>query len=196
MTLPKGGGAIGGMGEKVSANPVTGSASFAIPLPITPGRGGFTPALSLACDSGAGNGPFGLGWRLSIPSVRRKTDKGLPRYCDTGDEADTFVLSDAEDLVPLRVESAEVVRSVTVGADTYDVQRYRPRVEAAFALIERWRRVADGRAHWRTISPGNVRRTYGKGDQARVTDPDDPRRVFEWLLEEEVDERGNVIAWQ
>ncbi|MEQ1506851.1 MAG: SpvB/TcaC N-terminal domain-containing protein, partial [Myxococcota bacterium] len=155
---------------------------------------------SLAYDSGAGNGPFGLGWRLSAPSVRRKTDKGLPRYRDTGDEADTFVLSDAEDLVPMRVESSdgwsEVVRSVTVGSDTYEVQRYRPRVEGGFALIERWRRVTDGRAHWRTLSPDNVRRTYGKGDQARVTDPDDPRRVFEWLLEEEVDERGNVIAWQ
>ena len=70
----------------------------------------------------------------------------------------------------MRVESAEVVRSVTVGADVYEVQRYRPRVEGGFALIERWRRVADGRVHWRTLSAANVRRTYGKGDQARVTD--------------------------
>ena len=35
--------------------------------------------LSLAYDSGAGNGPFGFGWRLSLPSITRKTDKGLPR---------------------------------------------------------------------------------------------------------------------
>jgi Salmonella virulence plasmid 65kDa B protein len=31
-------------------------------------------------DSGSGNGPFGLGWQLAIPSISRKTDKGLPRY--------------------------------------------------------------------------------------------------------------------
>ncbi|MEQ1565849.1 MAG: SpvB/TcaC N-terminal domain-containing protein, partial [Myxococcota bacterium] len=71
VSLPKGGGAIAGMGEKVRAIPVIGSASVGIPLPLTPGRGGFTPALSLSYDSGAGNGPFGLGWRLSLPSIRR-----------------------------------------------------------------------------------------------------------------------------
>ena len=30
--------------------------------------------------SGNGNGPFGLGWNLSIPGVSRKTSKGVPRY--------------------------------------------------------------------------------------------------------------------
>jgi hypothetical protein len=92
VSLPKGGGAIQGIGEKVTANPVTGSATVLLPLPLTPGRGGVTPALSLSYDSGAGNGPFGQGFRLSIPSIRHKTDKGLPRYLD----ADTFLLSDAE----------------------------------------------------------------------------------------------------
>ncbi|MDP2310024.1 MAG: SpvB/TcaC N-terminal domain-containing protein [Pseudomonadota bacterium] len=196
VSLPKGGGAISGMGEKVSANPVTGSASVSVPLPLTPGRGGFTPALSLSYDSSAGNGPFGLGWRLSVPSIRRKTDKGLPRYVDT----DTFVLSDAEDLVPLLVESdgawGLATRSVDDGVDSWTVQRFRPRIEGAFALIERWKREADRRTYWRTISRDNVTRIYGRHDQARLVDPDDPTRVFEWLLEEERDERGNVTSWQ
>jgi len=104
VELPKGGGAIAGIGEKVSANPVTGSAGVGLPLPLTPGRRGVTPTLGLAYDSGAGNGPFRLGWRLTRPSVTRKTSKGLPRYRDTGEDADVFVLSDAEDLVPLLEE--------------------------------------------------------------------------------------------
>ncbi|MEQ1503073.1 MAG: SpvB/TcaC N-terminal domain-containing protein [Myxococcota bacterium] len=183
VSLPKGGGAIGGMGEKVTANPVTGSASLSIPLPLTPGRGGFTPSLSLSYDSGTGNGPFGLGWKLSLPSIRRKTDRGLPQYRD---DIDVFVLSDAEDLVPI---------SGAVRADGgFDVARYRPRVEGGFARIERWRQ-SDGRVHWRTISRDHIRRTYGLADEARVVDPDDPRRVFEWLLEEEADERGNLIRY-
>jgi RHS repeat-associated protein len=196
VSLPKGGGAIQGIGEKVSANPVTGSASVSLPLPLSPGRGGFTPALSLSYDSGSGNGPFGLGWRLSIPSIRRKTDKGLPRYTD----ADTFVISDAEDLVPLLVESndgwAPSIRSVVEGPHNWTVQRFRPRVEGGFALIERWTRDVDTRVWWRTLSRENVTRIYGRSDQARLADPDDPTRVFEWLLEEEHDERGNVVSWQ
>jgi hypothetical protein len=99
IELPKGGGAVRGIGEKFQANPVTGTAGMSVPLGLPPGRGGFTPALSLSYSSGAGNGPFGMGWVLSIPSVRRKTDKGLPQYRDAID-SDTFVLSDVEDLVP------------------------------------------------------------------------------------------------
>src|SRR5579872_5713028 len=57
LSLPKGGGAIRGIGEKFSANPVTGTGSLAMPIPISPGRSGFGPALSLGYDSGAGNGP-------------------------------------------------------------------------------------------------------------------------------------------
>lgn len=200
VSLPKGGGAIAGMGEKFAANPVTGTASLTVPLPLTPGRGGFTPALSLSYDSGGGNGPFGLGWKLSLPSVRRKTDRGLPRYRDSGEDADTIVLSDAEDLVPLLVESGgnwtTSTRSGSIGSDAYTVQRYRPRVEGGLSLIERWRRDSDGRIHWRTVGRDNTKRLYGYNDQARLTDPDDATRCFEWLLEEERDERGNIVSYQ
>jgi hypothetical protein len=37
ISLPKGGGAIRGIGEKFSANPVTGTGSMSVPLPINPG---------------------------------------------------------------------------------------------------------------------------------------------------------------
>jgi len=82
VSLPKGGGAIRGIGEKFGANPVTGTGSMLVPIATSPGRSGFGPQLSLSYDSGAGNGPFGFGWSLSLPSVARKTDKGLPRYLD------------------------------------------------------------------------------------------------------------------
>jgi hypothetical protein len=79
VSLPKGGGAIQGIGEKFSANPVTGTASLNVPIFTTPSRSDFYPKLSLTYDSGAGNGAFGFGWMLSVPSVTRKTEKeGLP----------------------------------------------------------------------------------------------------------------------
>src|SRR5215475_12730508 len=101
--LPKGGGALHGIGEKFAANPVTGTGSLSVPIAVSPGRAGFGPQLALSYDSGAGNGPFGLGWSLSLPAITRRTDKGLPRYQD-GDESDVFILSGAEDLVPVLEE--------------------------------------------------------------------------------------------
>ena len=38
ISLPKGGGAIRGMGEKFGANPVTGTGSMTIPIATSPGR--------------------------------------------------------------------------------------------------------------------------------------------------------------
>src|SRR6478735_2982784 len=100
INLPKGGGAIRDMGEKFAANPVTGTGSMTVPIATSPGRSGFGPQLSLSYDSGSRNGPFGLGWVLSIPAITRKTDKGLPQYFDA-EESDVYILSGAEDLVPV-----------------------------------------------------------------------------------------------
>src|SRR2546428_6014878 len=83
ISLPRGGGAIRGMGEKFAANPVTGTGSLTVPIATSPGRSGFGPQLSLSYDSGAGNGVFGFGWSLNLPAITRKTDKGLPRYLDS-----------------------------------------------------------------------------------------------------------------
>src|SRR5512134_1090002 len=104
LALPEGGGAIRGIGEALAANPVTGTGSMTVPIATSPGRSGFGPQLSLSYDSGAGNGPFGFGWSLSLPAITRKTDKGLPRYNDAT-ESDVFILSGAEDLVPVLVDS-------------------------------------------------------------------------------------------
>ncbi|WP_396956922.1 SpvB/TcaC N-terminal domain-containing protein [Nitrosomonas sp.] len=48
ISLPKGGGAIRGMGEKFAANPVTGTGSMSVPIATSPGRSGLGPQLSKA----------------------------------------------------------------------------------------------------------------------------------------------------
>src|SRR5262245_38869908 len=184
ISLPKGGGAIRGVGEKFAANPVTGTGNMTVPLAISPGRSGFGPQLALSYDSGAGNGPFGIGWSLSLPAITRKTDKGLPKYLDAG-ESDVFLLSGSEGLVPeLGQQGGGWVRESiprTVAGEAYVVQRYRPRIEGLFARIERWTRRRDGDTHWRSISKDNVTTFYGKTSESRISDPQDPRRVFSWL---------------
>jgi hypothetical protein len=187
------------MGEKFSANPVTGTGSLSVPVYTSPGRSGFGPQLSLSYDSGAGNGPFGWGWGLSIHSITRKTDRGLPLYLDA-DESDVFILSGAEDLVPALEEIGGRWQQDTVpgrlGADEYTVHRYRPRVEGLFARIERWVLRRNGDTHGRSISRDNVTTVYGKTGESRIADPADPSRVFSWLICESYDDKGNAIRYE
>ncbi len=203
IALPKGGGAIRGIGEKFQANAVTGTGSFTVPLPISPGRSGFAPQLALSYDSGAGNSEFGLGWNVGVPSITRKTDKMLPQYLD-GEESDTFLLSGAEDLVPLLEEQdGEWQRVEKQIAETehgtevhYSVYPYRPRIEGLFARIERWVDAATGDTHWRATTKENITSLYGRRADARIGDPTDPSKVFQWLLERSFDAKGNVIRYQ
>jgi hypothetical protein len=197
ISLPKGGGAIRGIGEKFAANPVTGTGSLNVPIVTTPGRSGFGPQLSLSYDSGSGNGPFGFGWSIPLPSITRKTDKGLPLYQDA-DESDVFILSGAEDLVPVLVNQNGEWQREQFDSDvgTFVIQRYRPRIEGLFARIERWTNKQTGDVHWQSISKDNITTVYGKTANSRIADPADPVRVFNWLICESYDDRGNAIIYE
>jgi RHS repeat-associated protein len=191
LSLPKGGGAIRGIGEKLTTNPATGTGALSVPIATSPGRSGFELGLELGYDSGAGNGPFGLGWSVSTPSITRKTDKGLPRYLDA-EESDVFLLSGAEDLVPaLRPDGTRDA----FARGGFRIERFRPRTEGLFARIERWTNQGTGDAHWQATTRDNVLSVYGRSPEARIADPERPGRVFSWLLEETHDDRGNVARY-
>ena len=194
LTLPKGGGAIRGIDEKFSANPVTGTGSLSVALPLSPGRSGFGPMLSLSYDSGTGNGIFGMGWSLSLPSITRRTDKGLPQYRDN-DESDIFVLSGSEDLVPVLRDGCDRTEFDELERDGHLVKRYRPRIEGLFARIERWTSLDTGETHWRSLSKDNVLTVYGLDAGSRVADPQAPRHVFSWLICRSYDDKGNAILY-
>src|SRR5690554_907522 len=85
IALPKGGAAMQAIDEKFSVNAVNGTAGMEIPLPLSPNRQEFTPALSLQYSSGNGNSVFGQGWQLALPSLQRKTDRRLPQYHDAAE---------------------------------------------------------------------------------------------------------------
>ena len=193
VALPKGGGAVRGIGEKFAANPVTGTGSMSVPIATSPGRSGFGPELSLSYDSGSGNGIFGFGWSLSLPAITRKTEKGLPRYRD-GFDSDVFILSGAEDLVPTLGLDGGLLDD-TKTDPRYAIRRYRPRIDNLFARIERWTRAADGDVHWRSISSANVLTIYGKDADSRIANPEDPAQIFSWLICETRDDKGNAVLY-
>src|SRR4051812_396489 len=122
ISLPSGGGAVSGLGEKFSPDLFTGTGNFSVPIALPPGRHDVAPQLALTYSTGNGNGSFGLGGALSLPGVARKTSRGVPRYLE-GEASDVFILSGAEDLVPAAEAPAARVD-------------YRPRTEGLFARIE------------------------------------------------------------
>ncbi len=194
ISLPAGGGAIGGLGETFSADLFTGTGNFSVPIGVPAGRGGVQPQLSVSFSTGGGNGVCGLGWGLNLPGISRKTSHGVPRYHDTatpgGEPADTFVLSGAEDLVPVAGAPAGRVR-------------YRPRTEGLFARIEHVRDSSgdfwEVRGRDGTVTRYGTRRPEGAPadwrDPAVVEDPARPGRVFAWKITETADGFGNVIRY-
>jgi RHS repeat-associated protein len=184
ISLPKGGGALKGIGETFSPDLHTGTGNFTIPITVPPGRNSFQPQLNLVYSTGNGNGLFGLGWNLSIPGITRKTSKGIPAYRDYDDDLskrDTFVLSGAEDLVPVDDESETATR-------------YQPRTEGLFARIVHHHSADD---YWEVNSKDGLTSFYG------TPAPDDPavirklnnNDIFAWKLSLTKDPFGNRIEY-
>ena len=174
-----------GIGEKFSPDLHTGTGNFSVPLALPAGRNGFQPQLQLVYSTGNGNGPFGLGWGLSIPGVSRQTFKGVPRYDDA---KDIFILSGAEDLVP-------------VPGGPPGTTRYRPRTEGLFARIER--RYDSENDYWEVRSKDGLVSLYGTpgtagNDPAAIANPHPQERtkVFTWKLSQTLDTFGNRIEYE
>jgi hypothetical protein len=115
-------------------------------------------------------------------------------------ESDIFILSDAEDMVPVLVNGNEGLERQSfdspISEPGYTVRRYRPRIEGLFAHIERWTDKTTGISHWRSISNDNITTLYGKRDDTRIADPANPSRIFAWLICESYDDKGNAILYR
>jgi hypothetical protein len=190
ISLPKGGGAIHGLGEKFDVKLATGTGFLSIPIPTPPCRD-FSPQLNLNYNSANGNGIFGLGWELNQDFITRKTDKGIPRYLD-----DDIVLFMGEDLVPLNLdEEGQILPDERRGE--FLVRRYARSVEESFHRIERWTHIADlKQVFWKTTSQDNITSIYGRDESSRIQDPTSAYRISRWFLSEMYDCKGNTRVYE
>ena len=174
-----------------------------VPIATSLGRSGFGPQLALSYDSGAGNGPFGFGWSLGSPQITRNTDKGLPQYDDAG-ESDVFILSGAEDLVPLLKQDAQGkwVREKPRSANRRQHDLPYPALPAPRQTGALHVSSAGptppipSDVHWRSISKENILTLYGKDAGSRIADPAAPQRIFTWLICESRDDKGNAAFYE
>ncbi len=95
ISIPSGPGSIEGLGSDFQPQLNTGTSSYNVPLNMPQGVAGHTPALSINYEGGSGNSCLGIGWSLSIPSLRRQCEKGIPQYTD----GDRFLNPSGEELV-------------------------------------------------------------------------------------------------
>src|SRR5258706_15240755 len=81
ISLPKGPASVEGLGRNFVPSLASGTASYGVDIAVPPGAGSFRPTVGLEYDSGGGVSELGLGWKLGgIPSLRRRTQGGLPRF--------------------------------------------------------------------------------------------------------------------
>ncbi|HET9517076.1 MAG TPA: SpvB/TcaC N-terminal domain-containing protein, partial [Actinoplanes sp.] len=169
LALPKGGGAVGGIGGSFAPDLNTGGGGYAVPLDLPHGVDGHTPQLTLQYSTAFGNGAFGLGWSIGTVRVELATDTGSPRY----DGSDAYTLAGAGRLVDVPGEPGALVPET-------DGLGWRIRRDGdGFALTDR----------------AGVRHLVGTTAAGRVTDPDDPSRVFGWLVERSIRPSGDEIGY-
>ncbi|GAB4172324.1 MAG: hypothetical protein Fur0032_11700 [Terrimicrobiaceae bacterium] len=162
ISLPTGPGSIDGLGESFESQLNTGTYVFRVPMKLPPVRGAADPEFAIAYNSGDGNGPLGLGWKLSSPWIQRQTDKGLPRY----DGRDTYITESGEELVALADGS------------------FRNENEGVFT---RYQLLPDG--SWLATRRDGAVMKFGASPQSRLAHPGGG--TFRWMLESVQDTNGN-----
>ncbi|MFS2224057.1 SpvB/TcaC N-terminal domain-containing protein [Pantoea sp. B65] len=197
-SLPAGGGAISGIKSDMPTAGPDGAASLNITLPISAGRG-YAPPLALNYHSQAGNGPFGIGWSVDQPAVRRRTRQGAPLYNDD----DEFIGADGEVLVAVLTSSntPETRRASSLLGDslgsTFRVSSYRSRIESSFSRFEYWlSESANGGDFWLLYTADGQMHLLGRTPQARISNPQTPTQTAVWLLESSISLTGEQIYYQ
>ena len=143
--------------------------------------------------------PVRPGLEDPLPAITRKTDKGLPRYNDDPDP-DTFILTGAEDLVPVRDGRDGAWEQAPVPPGRRRPRLPGPALPAAGrgpVLADRalarpgHRRDALAHDHLAPTSP----RSTARPPASRIADPADPAHVFSWLICETYDDTGNAAVY-
>lgn len=181
--------------HSLEVNSSSGSVSGMVNIPLSKGRNGFGPSLSLQYGSSARNSIFGMGWGLSgLPFISIDTKKGLPKY----DGKDNYSFNGSDSIAPLLVKTVSSWNQKIEENADYWIYYYRARKEDAFTRFEKWTKKSNGEVHWRTRSKNNVLSVYGleEAGLTKIFDPENKNKVFIWLLEAQYDNLGNAIQYK
>ena len=169
LSLPKGPASIEGLGRNFVASLSSGTSSYGIDIAVPPAVAGLGPKLSLEYDSGGGVSELGMGWKLGgLPSVRRRTENGLPKF----DSTDAFE-----------------VTGLGVTSDLLEVSANTFRPEQEGGAFIRVKRSSDGNT-WEVRDKSGFTYRFGNG----CTESENGK-VATWLLYERDDLHGHKITY-
>jgi len=184
ISIPTGPGSVSGLGESFQPQINNGGGAYAITIRVPKGPNGLTPQLALQYHTGNGNGPLGIGWKLSsLTMISRNIDHGLPLYVesdngldddfdgvvDNPEEIDTYSGVDLEELIPLPDST------------------FRSENENTFMRYER------SNAGWQVREKNGTLHEFGMSGSSQI---ENAGRVFSWLLERTTDRNGNSIEYR
>ena len=187
ISLPKVAEDITGLGESLRCDPFSGASVLTVPVFTTQCRE-FFPQLALSYESSSGNGPYGLGFSISIPNISRQTQRFIPKY-----ETDDIFIYSEEDVLVRKLDDGERVDGP---GDAWNVRTYVPRNGNARSQIEQWTNIETYESYWQVVDENNVTSILGRTENARISNPDNPRQVLNWLIEESYDSKGNRIVYE
>ena len=166
-----------------------GSASFQIPLNLSPGRGSAYPNLALSYNSDSPNSWMGRGFDISVPSITTDTRFGLPKYGvdENGDysnynDFDTYILEGEELVLINTFPMAGGVKKV-----------YYPRVEKEFKKIERI--LGSAMDYWEVTDKYGRMQTFGTDEGWIGPDRNYHSKTYIWYLTKETDANGNFVSY-
>ena len=164
----------------------SGAGALSLPITLTAAR--LSPGLTLDYSSAGTRSDCGLGFAIELPVIGRLTNAGVPTYTP----ADRFMSSQSGPLTPCHAERTETDAMGTA----WVVRGYRPCREGALPLIEHWERPGTPDSYWQVTDAGNVTSVFGRSPGSRVTNPGDQSQVFQWLIEETADAKGNRVVYE
>jgi len=159
-----------------------GTAHYAIPLELPPGRNGVAPALSLVYDSGAGDGPFGEGFTLEGLSSVRRCGSNIAQDGDV-----RGVKYDSEDHLCL---DGRRLTEVSRSGGQIEYRTFPETFQKVLASVD-----ANGQPQTFEVRRRNGRiLRYGTRDDAR-TIVGTAGAIGSWDIAREEDRRGNYIDY-
>jgi hypothetical protein len=170
LSLPNGPASVEGLGRNFVPSLSSGTSSYGIDIATPPAVAGFGPKVSLEYDSGSGASELGMGWKLGgLPSVRRRTENGLPRF-------------DASDAIE--------VTGLGVTGDLLEISSNTFRPEQEGGAFIRAQRSSDGNTWEVRDKSGYTYRFGGSG----FTESENGHDAT-WLLSERDDLHGHKISY-
>ncbi|HYF29882.1 MAG TPA: SpvB/TcaC N-terminal domain-containing protein [Chitinophagaceae bacterium] len=180
--------------HQVAVDPQSGSVTISVDVPLTGGRNGFGPELSLSYGSGGGNSTFGTGWALAgLASVSLFLKDGYPEY---GKEMKYSF--GGQELIPLLEQQQGTWVHKTAENGTHFIYYYRPQIDTTFIRLEKWVQKTNAQIHWRLRNKGGQLMIFGMdpSGSTRISDPMHPDNVFQWMIEAQYDNLGNAMVFE